>query len=68
MTFPLCNEFLAKSLIETVDWRPLVNLMCAYWGFASSNSTLSTNGLYLLAQTWRRKRTGPSIDNQVGKE
>ena len=34
MTSPLCNEFLAgaKSLTDTVDSRPLVNLMCAYWG------------------------------------
>ena len=30
-TSPLCNEFLAgaKSLTETVDSRPLVNLMSA---------------------------------------
>ena len=47
MTSLLCNEFLAgaNSLTETVDLRPLLNLMCAYWGFASSNTTLSANGL-----------------------
>ena len=69
-TSPLCNEFLAcaKSLTETVDSRPLVNLMCAYWGFALSNTTSSTNGSYLLAWTWRRKKTGSGVDNQVGKE
>ena len=41
-TSPLCNEFLvgAKSLTETVDSQPLVNLMWAYWGFALSNTTL----------------------------
>ena len=30
----LCNEFLAgaKSLTETVDLQPLVNLVCIFWG------------------------------------
>ena len=70
MISPLCNEFLAgaKSLTETVDSRLLGNLMGEYWGFALINTTSLTNGLYSLAWTWQCKRTGPGVDNQVGKE
>ena len=55
------NSLLVLSQLDIVDSHPLVNLI-----FASSNSSSSTNVLYLLAQTWRHK--SPGIDNQVGKE
>ena len=58
----------AKYRIESVASRPSMCCMWAYWGFASSKSTSSTRGWYLLAWTWQRRRTGPGIDSQLSNE